>query len=260
MTSDRPRPCPRCRRDRAIRAELTGARMCTTCAVALWGSAEPVYRENGYSGPGQPGATRHIPGAADVLFTAPNAVNYFRGSYQHRAARWTGSAVEALAAVTGKAALAMAGPPSQIPCTLTPEPAFAARVTELITPTTFIVDVLGMLDRQVDVCLGLGPLPDARSIAVAEHVTRALTARGVRVATGEPFAGLTPVAVVAYAQVHLSVSALQVAVAAGLRDPDAAPTPALLLLDVLRDVTAHLGTIADVVDQGPKEGSTPTAR
>ena len=221
-------------------AAFPDAPLCSGCAVLTWAQSEHTFAANTYDGSLGAGAQRHTPGRPEVLLTAPNSVNYFRGDYQHKAARWTGSAVEALALTTGMSSLAMAGPPRQVPYRDNPEYAFTDRLRALVTPKTFVLDVIGMRDRQVDVCLGLGPMPDQRSQAVAARIERGFASRGLRVATNAPFPALAPVTVTAYTQVHLEASALQVALGAWLRDPDGSPTMAKLVLDVLCDALGEV--------------------
>jgi hypothetical protein len=222
-------------------AELPQALRCTACAVERWASEEARYSANAYSGLVGPGLPRQVAGPDDaVLFTAPHAVNYFRGEYQHKAARYTGSGAEALAAVTGQRALTMAGPPRQVPYRDGPEYAFADALRAQLTDRTVVLDIIGMRDRQVDVCLGLGPQPNDRVTVLAERIQRGFTARGVRVSWNVPFPALSPVTVTAFAQTELAVPALQIAVASWLRDPVGSPTMAKLALDVLRNAVAAL--------------------
>lgn len=233
--------CPRCAREGVMSPAFPTAPACTPCASLSWGQLEATYAAHSYDGSKAPGGTQFVSGRPEVLLTAANSVNYFRGDYQHKAARWTGSAVEALAAATGLSALAMAGPPSRTPYRETPEYAFADRLRELVSPRTFVLDVIGMRDRQVDVSIGLGPMPDPRGEAVAARINRGFTLRGIRVGVGNPFPAVAPVTVTAFSQVHLGASAVQVGLAAWLRDPDQSPTMAKLTLDVLRDA---LGEVA----------------
>jgi len=219
-------------------AALPGARYCTGCAVTAWPELELPYADNSYNGSLIPGAHRQVAGDPRVLLTAPNAVNYFRGDVQMKAARWTGSGVEVLAAATGHGALAAYGPPSKVPYLTGPETAFATQVRERVTDDTLVVDVIGMRDRNVDVCLGMGPLPDERSKELAARLASGFTRRGVRAAVNAPFPAMAPVTVTAWAQTELGVSALQVGIVAWLRDPVGSPTMAKLVLDVLRDSLA----------------------
>lgn len=233
------RACGSCGREAAISASVPQARACPRCAVRLWSSAEGRYRLNDYDGAGPAGAVHAVPGDTRLLFTAANGVNYFRGTDRRPAGRWTGSAVEAFAAATGFAALAAAGPPRQAPYRDSPEYALTDALRAALRADTLVVDVLGMRDRNVDVCLGGGPLPDARSEELAERLSRAFSARGLRVGQNVPFAAMSPVAVTCYAQTVLAASALQLHLAAWLRDPDSSPTMAELVIDVLRDATVR---------------------
>lgn len=232
--------CPRCGRDDRGRTRFPGASGCTGCAVLLWDQLESTYAANNYDGAFGAGGVRFVPGRTDVLLTAPNGVRHYRGEHQAKPARWTGSAVEALGLATGLASLSMAGPPLRFPYRDTPEFAFADRLRELVTPKTFVLDVIGMRDRQVDVAIGLGPLPDARVEAVAARVKAGFAARGARVGVGDPFPAIAPVTVTSFTQVHLGASALQVGLGSWLRDPAASPTMAKLTLTVLRDALSEV--------------------
>lgn len=236
--ADAPIACPQCGRHNPAAAAHPDARMCTGCAVTFWAQREADYAANTYTGSGVPGQLRHVPGLPSVLLTAPNAVHYWRGLKQRRVSRWTGSGAEALAAATGVSALCAFGPPRQIPFRDSPEYAFADRLATLAGPGSFVLDILGMRDRDVDVCLGMGPAPDVRSEATAAYIQRALTARGLRVSINDPFAALQPICVTAYAQTTLGASALQVELAAWLRDPNASPTMSKLVLDALAGALA----------------------
>lgn len=232
--------CPRCDREKVLNPAFPQAAVCTSCAVALWGTAEEKFAEHTYHASQIPGKVKMTAGALDRLITAPNAVNYFRGLEQQRAARWTGSAAQMLAATTSSSSLAMFGPPRSVPYRDSPEYAFADALTSLLTPNLFVLDIIGMRDRAVDVCLGMGPFPDDRSRLVADRIRKGFTARGVRVGTNEPFPALAPYTVTSYLQTQHEVSSLQVAVAAWLRDPLASAAMAKLTLDVLRDALAEL--------------------
>lgn len=94
-----------------MRAQFPAARNCTNCALLLWSQSEATYSANTYDGSLPAGTPRFIDGDRRIVLTAPNAVNYFRGEYQHKTARWTGSLVESLASASGFAALAAASRP-----------------------------------------------------------------------------------------------------------------------------------------------------
>lgn len=226
--------CPACRRDGVLSSASPHARMCSDCAVALWASAEDRYAADGYRGIGLPGALRHTPGRPDVLITAARGVTYLRGDEARPANRWTASAAEALAAASGASALTASGPPGPPHSGDGPDPDFAAGLAALAGPGVFVLDVGGMRDRQVDCCLGLGARPDPAGEAIAAGLERALTSRGIRVRVGDPFPARSPVSVTTFVQERLGGSALQVQLAAWLRDPVQSPTVAWVVLDVLR--------------------------
>jgi hypothetical protein len=217
-----------------LSAAFAHAPMCTSCALERWKDSEDAFAANEYCGPGPNGALRHTAGRVEVLFTAPSSVNYWRGDTRLKAARHTGSGVEALAAATGMSALAAAGQPRQLPFHDSPEYAFADGLRTHVPAGAFVIDVLGMRDRSVDVCLGLGPMPDARTEAVAASIKAGFEARGVRVSINTPFAGLAPWTVTSFTQLNLNASAIQVQLSAWLRDPVSSPMMAKLTLDVLR--------------------------
>ena len=231
--------CPLCGQDRRLLPELAQAGMCTSCALEFWTQTEGPFEAREYCGQGTDGSVRHTPGAEAVVFTAPCAVNFWRGESRLKAARYTGSGVAALAAATGMSALAAIGQPRTVPFVDSPEYAFADALRTHVRPGSFVIDVLGMRDRSFDVCLGLGPLPDARTEAVATAIEAGFRARGVRVAVNEPFAARAPWTVTAFTQTQLGAAAIQVQLAAWLRDPVGSPMMAKLTLDVLRRAAGH---------------------
>ena len=219
---------------------LPAAPMCTGCATLRWAELEGPYAANLYNGAFAAGNQRHLPGRQDLLLSAANSVNYFRGDVQRKAARWTGSGVEALALATGASVIAMAAPPRQVPYTDSPEYAYADRLRTLVTPGMFVLDVIGMRDRQIDVCIGMGPKPRDTELAVAERIQRGFTSRGVRVGIDKPFGAKMPFTVTNFVQTELGAHGLQIGLAAWLRDPLASRPMAQLALDVLRDGLSEL--------------------
>lgn len=207
---------------------------CTACAVRLWAEVESRYAAASYNGSGGPGSTHSVGGDLPVVLTAATSVNYLRGDYQHRAARWTGSFAEAVAVATGASALTVTGPATG-PFRDSPEPALCDQLRLVNPDTALVMDVLGMRDRQVDVGIGLGPSPTPVTTAVATRLERGFAARGVRVGVGVPFPALNPVTVTHHCQRELGLPAIQVALAAWLRAPGSSPSMAKLALDVVRE-------------------------
>lgn len=233
-----PRPCPQCPASGTLPATVPDAWVCTRCAVSRWPEAEHSFSQNSYQGDPTPGTLVFTGGSSNLLLTAANAVNYHRGTTTRLAARNTGGLVGVLAAATGASALAAGSRATIIPHRDNPDYALVDALTTRVTPDTLVVDFIGMRDRNIDVCLGLGPNPDERSEAAAAALERRLTLRGVRVSRGVPFPALAPVTVTAFTQVHLDASALQVALSAWLRNPIDGATFAAMTIEVLRDTLA----------------------
>jgi hypothetical protein len=134
--------------------------------------------------------------------------------------------------------LAAVGPPSLVPHHDSPEPSLSARLIEVTRDVKprLVVDIVGMRDRSVDVCLGRGPNPTEVVENFVETARKAFLARGVRVQVDEPFPGKAPYCVTSFCQ-GLQTPALQVAVGAWMRDPARNPVQARLVVDVLRGAT-----------------------
>jgi len=225
--------CPRCGRPAVILPDYP-SRACTACALEQWDVLEGKYRQGGYRGVAAPGKLHVVAGLLPVLLTAPKAVRYLRGEAEVKANRWTGSLAEVLAQVTGFGALTAAGPPRR-PHLDVPEPAMTDWLAEHAAAIALIVDITGLRDRNIDVCLGMGPLPSAGTVEIAGRIQRAFAARGLRVGMNDPFAALAPVTITAHAQQQLGLAAIQLGLAAWMRDPVGSPTMAKMSLDVLRD-------------------------
>lgn len=229
--------CPSCQHP-SLLPELPSAQGCPSCAVDFWAAAEEPFLANGYRGRGPQGATLSAAGDPATLFTASASVRYVRGSSLMPPAISSGSLALTAARVTGASALAMAGEPSQSPIVDSPDPAFVAALREQMTDRTLVVDLRGMRDRPFEVCLGTGPQPSPRVLAVVSAMERACTARGLSVAVNTPFRAAPPWTLAHYVQTRLAGDAVQVQVAASLRDPLREPVRAQLVLHVLRAAAA----------------------
>lgn len=153
------------------------------------------------------------------------------------AARNTGSLAEVAALLTGGMAITASGPPAsleQATVATSVEFAFGATLAKAVVPDSFVIDLRGMRDRSFAVCLGTGPAPDARTDAVATAVQQICARRGLEVAVNEPFAALPPWTVSHFAQLQLGVNALQIEIAASLRDPRQQPDLATVALAAVR--------------------------
>lgn len=200
---------------------------------------EPRYARGIYEGTGShPGQVRYVDGDTRVLFTAANGVHYYRGQTKMPASWRTGSLAETLAALTGHASLTVvrepAGPAPRLIETL------QSALIEHVHPPTFVIDLKGMKDRDIDVGVGLGPIPGAHEEAMAQFIVTRMSALGLRAAVNTPFSGSSPATVTRFCQESLLVPAVQVALSAWLRDPAQNATIARLTLTVLRDAATHV--------------------
>lgn len=230
--------CPGCGARDALVPAFAQASRCPGCAAGVWADLEGPFWPNRFAGADVPGSVRRHGTPGTILFAASASVRYYRGHTQMPAHVWTGSAVGLLADVTGQLSLAASGSSQHVPIVSSPDPSFAQAVTENVTPETFIFDVRGIRDRNYDVAIGTGPVPDERSAAATDALTRACRLHGLRVAVDEHFGALPPWALTSYASLNLGCSALQVQLAASLRTPQTNPTASYIVFAIMRAAAA----------------------
>lgn len=228
--------CPACQTG-SVPAQLPHAQLCPSCAVIPWAADEPPFAANTYCGVDPAGSVRTVLGARDVIFSASSAVNYYRGDMRLPAARYAGSLALTMARVAGQTALAASGPAAVLPVRETPEASYAQALRDIVRPESLVIDLRGMRERSFDVCVGTGPMPDDRAHAIVAALTRVCEPRGLKVEVNQPFGALPTWTVAHFAQTQLGVSAVQVQLAASLRDPVNSPMLAQITLVALRAAT-----------------------
>lgn len=227
-------PCPNCANPEGVSADFGQASLCTVCAVSWWEETEKIFSASSYHGIDKPGATRRIAGEKQVTFVSSASVRYFRNKVLMPPALHTGGLVLTAANLTGQSAIALSSPQADPEITTAPNPALTLALNETTDPNTFVVDIRGMLNRNVDICIGTGPDPDDRTQIVADKLTHYTQARGLRTEINMPFAALPTWTVVNYTQDTLKMSGIQIQLANWLRHPNKEPAHALNTLQTLR--------------------------
>ena len=201
-----------------------------------WDQAERPFAANAYDGRGT-SEVDYQPSRSKLLVTAPHAVNHHRHARPKLADRWTGG----LATLTGQAlGAAVLIASSRVPdWTAWAERTddFARALRSEVAAGAVVIDVHGMSDTHgVDICIGTGTAPTALSTDLAALIEAKLEA--YQVGINEPFAARAPYTVVDYVSGLGGRGALQIEVAARLRNPSEHPseaeTFASLFLEALR--------------------------
>lgn len=183
-----------------------------------WDLRERKYRANDYYGAGRPAAVEILDGSARLLLTAPHSLHHFRHGRKKSADRYTGSYAELLHAALDARAVIPTGPIGSWDTWEDRDDPFRHALDRLCTPSTLVVDLHGMSDSHgVDVCLGLGPAPSTASEDVAHHLAEDL--RPYRVSIGTPFSATPHYTVTAYVQTRTPADAIQIEMAANIRNP-----------------------------------------
>jgi hypothetical protein len=203
--------------------------------LARWSEFEASYRRGSYAGNGEPASSRLVGNLqGGVLFTAPHAVNHFRNGRQKLAEIGTGGLAEVLAAEMAAAALTADGS-SATDANWDDEAQslFKQRIRSVLQPELLVLDLHGMRDDYgIDVSIGRGPGPTARSLAVCDRLVKTLTAMGLSSAIDRPFDAKRAGTVVSFVQ-EQGGAALQLEIARRLRRPEEEPEAASRLLSAL---------------------------
>nr|WP_232541488.1 N-formylglutamate amidohydrolase [Nocardia bovistercoris] len=183
-----------------------------------WDLRERKYRANDYYGEGRPAAIDILDGSTGLLVTAPHSLHHFRHGRKKPADRYTGSYAELLHAALDATAVIPTGPIGRWENWEDRDDPFRHALDRLSTPSTLVVDLHGMSDRHgVDVCLGLGPAPTAASEELAHRLAEELHPYQVSINT--PFAATPHYTVTAYVQTRTPADAIQIEMAANIRNP-----------------------------------------
>ncbi|HLX95714.1 MAG TPA: hypothetical protein VKU37_08210 [Verrucomicrobiae bacterium] len=167
---------------------------------------------------------------AQLLFTAPHAVNHLREGVLKCADRWTGGLAEALTIALGSRALAPDGRVNGDPNWNVKACPFKQKLHSLLCPDTVVIDLHGMKnDYGIGINIGMGSSPDSCSKTLVERLVRSFEKLGQRPSINWPFGGFGRGTITSFVQ-SLGHSALQIEIAANLRQPCELPIKAILLM------------------------------
>jgi hypothetical protein len=207
-----------------------------------WDELEAKYRANKYDGMAAPDAILHSPGASHLILTAPHSLNHFRGERFKLADRWTGGLCQILGSSLRVTTLIPIGRISSWDTWESRNDAFKVTLDKAVTSGSLVVDLHGMSDTYgIDVCIGTGH--DPRSLTKQAATMLAQELPNYRVSMNDPFTATPSFAVVSYVQGRLNANALQLEIAARLRNPVENPEQAgRFALDLTRAFRVIQGT------------------
>lgn len=191
-----------------------------------WLTLDAPYALNYYYGLKEPNRIRFIERNSALLFTAPHAVHHYHSAAlpDKKSDARTGGLCELLAEQLGVSTLAAASFFDGWDSWVERDDVFKRILTKVAIKKPFVIDLHGMGDSHgVDVCIGLGPNPNERAQRVALQLKAALSS--LNVAINSPFAARSPRTVTSYVQ-SLGGDAMQIEIAARLRDPHNSPVAA----------------------------------
>jgi len=189
-----------------------------TRLASEWDIREEKYRASYYEGDFQPGAILRIDGESPLILTAPHSLNHYRFNKAKPADRWTGSGCELLGARLNAAVLTCVGPIGTLQSWEARTDPFKCSLDDLVKPGSLVIDVHGMSDTHgIDVCIGTGTNPSKSASHAADWLIAEL--RNYSVSINEPFSASPDYTVVSYVQRSLGSDALQIEIAASLRNP-----------------------------------------
>lgn len=207
--------------------------MIVTAGLELWFEREQLYRATEHGGTDDLDALRHSGSPGRYLFTAPHSVRSIRRGQPKQADMGTGGLAEALAELTGSAALTVIGRQTGDPNWDVEIGPFKRAVLEM--PGPIVVDLHGFRDEaSEDLIIGLGPSPKPAVRELADRLLAAAAANGLSARTGKPFDATWPGTITATVQVAGGV-ALQVEVGGKGRRPRTRPETTAPVLAALLD-------------------------
>jgi hypothetical protein len=186
--------------------------------VTEWDRLEDRYRQNLYNGLDRIGEIDQRYADGPLLLCAAHSLNHYRDGNVKLADRWTGSAVEILASSTQSGYIIPTGKIVDWESWDKRSDPFKLAIDARAIAGTFVLDFHGMSNTHgVDLCVGLGPAPGAVATRFADHLTLQLD--DYKVSLNTPFSAEPSFTVTAYVQQHTKADAVQLEIAARLRDP-----------------------------------------
>jgi hypothetical protein len=206
-------------------------------ALQRWVAAEVKYAANHYDGLGGLGEYRWLDGSGGVVFVAPHATNHMRDGVRKLADRWTGGLADVLHEVLAAPVLIVIGVQPEFPDFTTRADGFARCLFDAAQDRA-VIDIHGMSDSWgVDVCVGVGANPSDEVEELGILVWEAFA--GFNRGWNNPFSGAAPHTVLSGLQAK-GHTAVQVELAARLRDPVGHPDEALQVLEAFSTIVVGL--------------------
>lgn len=209
-----------------------------------WRVAEALYEANMYDG--MPASGVHLLQTQHpLLLSAPHATNHVRDGASKLADRWTGGLARRLSEELGSSHLIASEVYSDWQAWAAREDPFALALKG--AKAALLIDFHGMANSHgVDIAVGLGPLPDAISLKAVEDLIRLMP--GYEVSAQTRFNARSPLTVTSYTQQELKISAFQLEIRAGLRNPvDESERASIFyahLLEALKSITRGFTALA----------------
>jgi N-formylglutamate amidohydrolase len=205
--------------------------------VARWAALESGYRVETYRGSPVENDLLIEAGTSGVLLTAPHAVAHWRDDKRKKADRFTGSLGELLAEQTGAGYLILRGSgPGD--ANWDERHPFKDALLPLLDDVFLVLDLHGMRDQGIDVCVGRSQGSQFVGEA-ADIVAASCRDVGLTVALDAPFNARRPGTVTSFVQGRNRL-ALQLEIAAAARNPQDLPERARALLRALITAISRL--------------------
>jgi hypothetical protein len=206
--------------------------------VHQWKVAEEDFAANRYDGRA-PSALEIIEATSRpwLILTAPHAVNHWRAGNLKIADRGTGGLVRVLSRTLGCLGIINAKQTYSDP-SYDDQHALKDVLEHHIREDYLLVDLHGMVDqRDLDVEVGMGRRPSAKSQELADIVESALTAASLNVAHHEVYISPQPQSLTNWG-LSRGVASIQVELAARVRPPLGSPRACKALLLALKNALA----------------------
>ena len=188
-------------------------------------------------------------GPATVVFSAPHAGAQTRNGWLKPADSATGGLAETVAQLCRGRALTVSGYQLDDPnWDVQPGP-FKNALLENAGPQSFVFDLHGMKPSHgVDICIGTGASPDAKTLAVAERAAQLAREMGfAEVRLNDPYAGRHPGTVTSFLQ-SKQIRCLEIEISSRYRDPKHSPENAERLVGWLLRLGRLAAEVGDTLD------------